>query len=141
MQEIRQFGWIYYIPDGDLPEFDNNKIGKWMYFFRDRQGFEFAREMCKLAVSSGIVREAKVADSVLEGVACFYTEADDLGTQKKIISFFIDHGMIRKTKAGKFYNISFKFDRQTDEGAYGEDFQAELKLADFIDLSTGKWIR
>ncbi len=141
MQELRLFGWIYYTLDGDIPEFDTNKVGKWMYFFKDRQGFEFAREMCQLAVSGGVVKEAKVADSVIEGVSCFYTEADDIETQKKIISFFIEHSMIRKTKAGKFYNISFKFDRQTDDGEYGSDFQAELKLADFIDLSTGKWIR
>ena len=141
MQALRQLGWIYYIPDGNIPEFDTDKVGKWMYFFRERQGFEFAKKMCKLAVSSGVVREAKVADDVGEGVACFYTEADDIETQKKIISFFIEHNMIRKTKAGKFYNISFKFDRQTDAGAYGSEFQAELKLADFIDLSNGRWIR
>ena len=91
MQEIRIPGWIYYI-HGDTPtQFDESKVGKWMYFFKDHFGYEFAKSMCKLAVENGILKEAKVSCDSSQGVSCFYSEADDLETQKRIISFFIDH--------------------------------------------------
>ena len=59
---------------------------------------------------------------------------------KRIIKYFLDHEMIRRTKTGKLYNISFKLDNQTDAGAYGNDFKAELKLDNLINLNTGEWI-
>ncbi len=141
MQELHIPGWFYYIPDGPPPQYDDDKVGKWMYFYRDPQGFEFARKMCKLAVESGVLKEAKVSESPFQGVSCFYTEADDFDTHRRIINFFIEHNMIRKTKDGKLYNISFKYDRQTDAGEYGSDFKAELKLSEFINLQTGKWLK
>ena len=46
-----------------------------------------------------------------------------------------------KTKTGRLYNISFKFDDQTRAGEYGADFKGAIKLAQFIDLNTGEWIK
>jgi hypothetical protein len=46
--------------------------------------------------------------------------------------------MIRKTKTGKLYNISFKYDSQTHNGEYGNEFSSEIKLKDFVNLETGK---
>lgn len=57
------------------------------------------------------------------------------------INYFIENGLIRRTKAGKLYNISFKLDSQTLDGQYGSDFQSEIKLANFVNLETGEWIR
>lgn len=47
--------------------------------------------------------------------------------------------MIQKTKTGKLYTISFKHDDQTRAGEYGEMFQSEIKLEQFLDLYTGEW--
>lgn len=50
----------------------------------------------------------------------------------------LDNGLIRKTKSGKLYSISFKYDSQTYAGKYkGCGFTGEIKLADFVDLETG----
>ena len=141
MQELHIPGWIYYVKDGKRPTYDINKIGKWMYFYRNNEGFEFARNMCRLSIKSGITTESKVSDDKFQGVSCFYCESDDLKTHKKIIDFFLEHKMIRKTKAGKLYDISFKLDLQTDAGLYNKSFQPELKLSEFVDLYTGRWIR
>jgi len=48
--------------------------------------------------------------------------------------------MIRRTKAGTLYNISFKLDDRTRAGAYGDDLKAELKLESLMDLKTGEWL-
>ena len=64
---------------------------------------------------------------------------DDIEGHRKILQFFLDNDLIRKTTKGKLYNIAFKLDEQTKRGEYGEDFVAELKLDSFIDLETGKW--
>lgn len=53
----------------------------------------------------------------------------------------LDNGLIRKTKSGKLYNISFKYDSQTYEGKYkGSGFAGEIKLADSVDLETGEFV-
>ena len=47
----------------------------------------------------------------------------------------------RKTKSGKLYNISFKYDSQTYAGkCKGSGFAGEIKLADFVDLETGEFV-
>lgn len=86
-----------------------------------------------------IVWEAKCSDSY-DGVACFYLNIDDIERHKRILQYFLDHDMIRRTKTGRLYNISFKLDNQTMAGAYGDDFKAELKLENLMDLNTGKWL-
>ena len=55
--------------------------------------------------------------------------------------FMMDNELILKTKTGRLYNISFKFDDQTRAGEYGADFKGVIKLAQFIDLNTGEWIK
>ena len=101
MRVIKNSAWVYYLADTD-PHFDETKVGKWMYFFGDRQ---FVEKIC---------REA--------------------------IEFFIKNDLIRKTKKGKLYNISFKHDTQTLAGEYGDDYHSDIKLEEFVNLETGKWI-
>ena len=48
--------------------------------------------------------------------------------------------MIAKTKTGKLYNISFKLDRQTLAGEYGENYNGTIKLEQFLNLQTGEWL-
>jgi len=107
-----------------------------MFFFGDRK---FVEEICVKAIKEEAILECKHTDAET-GVACFYLEGDDMEAHRKILSFFINNGLIRKTKTGKLYNIGFKFDDQTRAGEYGGDFKAELKLDRFVDLNTGEFI-
>lgn len=132
----RGLGWIWYIGD-NTDKFERDKCGKWMYYFDNR---DFAAQICEEAVKTGIVEEAKYADADT-GVCCFYLNCDDIDAHKKVISYFLEKRLIKKTKAGKLHNISFKLNSQTRAGQYGEDFQGTIKLADFIDLDTGNWIK
>ncbi len=134
MQTVKLGPWIYYL-SGKEEILDEHKCGKWMYFFADK---ERAASLCKSAIDENVVYECKHSDAE-DGVACFYLNGDDIENHKRVIQFFLDNDLIRKTKAGKLYNIGFKFDDQTRAGEYGGDFKAEIKLEKFLDLNTGKW--
>lgn len=134
MKQIKQFGWVYYL--ADHTNLDTHKTGKWMYFFNDGL---FVSKLCEDAVRNNIVVESKHTDGE-EGVACFYLNHDDIDAHKRTINFFLDNNLIRRTKAGKLYDISFKFDDQTRAGEYGDAFQSDIKLSRFINLSSGEWI-
>lgn len=135
VEKMKMCGWVFYLGDG-YQNLDEKKVGKWMHFFNN---VEFAEEVCSKAIASDVCVESKHSDAV-EGVCCFYLNGDDIEAHKRVIRFFIENGLIRKTKAGKLYNISFKYDAQTDAGQYGENFVAEIKLDQFVDLATGKFI-
>lgn len=135
MRIIENIAWIYYLSDIDS-DFDNRKIGKWMYFFNDRP---FVEKICKKAIEKNIVLDCKHSNDD-SGVSCFYLNDDDIETHKKVITFFIENNLIRKTKEGKLYNISFKHDDQTIAGEYGKDYSSNIKLDNFINLETGEWI-
>ena len=135
MRVIKNPAWVYYLTDKD-PDFDNSKVGKWMYFFGDRA---FVENVCEAAIEEGIVEECKHSNDN-EGVSCFYLNDDDIEGHRRVIEFFIKNGLICKTKKGKLYNISFKHDTQTLAGEYGEDYHPDIKLEEFINLETGEWI-
>lgn len=128
-------GWIFYL-SGEVSRLDRHKCGKWMYFFNHK---EFAVQICEEAVANGICMEAKHTDAI-EGVCCFYLNCDDVEGHRRILSYFIKNGLIRKTKTGKLYNISFKLDDQTRAGEYGFGFHSEIKLEQFVNLNTGEFI-
>ncbi|WP_160684327.1 hypothetical protein [Clostridium sp. C2-6-12] len=134
MEIIQRGGWVYYV--GDNNQFDSNKVGKWMYFFKDKK---FVAKICEDAVKKNIVNQSKHSDEET-GVACFYLNCDDIETHNKIISYFIENNLIQKTKSGRLYNISFKLNTQTSAGEYGDEFKSEIKLSKFINLDTGKWL-
>ncbi|MDR0325481.1 MAG: hypothetical protein LBI19_05225 [Oscillospiraceae bacterium] len=134
MKKYKIANWVCYI--GDDQSFDDNKVGKWMYFFSDKK---LVDKFCKDAIKNKIVVHSKYSDAD-EGVACFYLHYDDIETHKKLLHFFIDNNLIRKTKAGRLYNISFKLDNQTRAGEYNKEFHSEIKLSKFVDLDSGKWI-
>lgn len=126
--------WIYCISD-ECKSLPKDKCGKWMYFFDNKA---FVSKICEKAIEEKVVLETKYNDDET-GVACFYINGGEVDSHKKVIEFFLTNNLIKKTKAGKFYNISFKYDKQTREGQYGENFKGEIKLDQFIDLKTGKW--
>lgn len=126
--------WVFYLSKY-YSILDENACGKWMYFFND---VAFAKEICEKAITEGICYEAKHSNSS-EGVCCFYVNGDDAEGHRRIITFMIQNNLIRKTKTGRFYDLSFKYDQQTNRGEYGDCFEGSIKLNQFIDLSTGKW--
>lgn len=133
-------GWLWF-DSGAERNIDKNKVGKWMVFFSDQ---DFAIDICEQAMSENICYRCKCTDLSVRneqnGVICFYLEGDDIESHRKVIEFMIKNNLIRKTKAGKLYNISFKFDRQTRAKEYGDSFAAEIKMDQFIDVNTGDWI-
>jgi len=69
------------------------------------------------------------------------TNGNDRESHKRVLSYMLENGLIRKTKTGKLYNISFKFDSETYAGKYkGSGFSGKIKLADFVDLESGEFI-
>ena len=128
-------GWVFYFkaPLKDL----GRDVGKWMYFFSDR---EFAKKICHNAIEQGIVTECKHSDAG-DGVCCFYIKGSDNKAHKRVIQYFLDNNLIRRTKAGKLYNIAFKYDAQTIAGKYGDDFKAKITLDQFLNLYTGEWLK
>lgn len=140
----KDFAWIRYQDEG--MQFDEKKVGKWMsYFANDFDAIDYVADVCKEAVESGIVTAAKHSNlngiiGPPSGVACFYLHGDDVEGHKKVIAFLLKKNLIRKTKGGKYYNISFKYDYQTTDGQYGKDFEGEIKLDQFINLLTGEWL-
>lgn len=126
-------GWTFYM-SGKESNLDRHKCGKWKHFFNNKK---FAVHICEEAVANGICEEAKHTDAA-EGVCCFYLNCDDNEGHKRVLSYFIKNDLIRKTKAGKLYNISFKLDDQTRAGEYGSGFHSEIKLEKFVNLNTGE---
>jgi len=134
VQKLRRSGWVFYI--GDDSTLDDSKTGKWMYFF---SSLPFVREICERAVAEGVVEEAKHSDAP-EGVACFYLNCDDMAAHRRTITFFLENDLIRRTKTGRLYDISFKLDSQTISGEYGAAFHSDIRLSTFLDLNTSEWI-
>lgn len=135
--------WVrYFIKDKNFEEI---KVGKWMYFFKKDELLR-ADELCRKAIEQNVVSSCKhthfdVFGELETGVCCFYLHFDDNEGHKKVLKYFIDNNMIPKTKAGKYHNISFKKDEQTLSREYGDAYYSEIKLEQFIDLFTGKWIK
>lgn len=107
-----------------------------MYFFYNR---DFVDRVCSEAVERKIVNSAKYSNDI-KGVACFYINGDDLVAHKRVLNYFFEKHLIPKGKYSKFRDISFKFDSQTLLGKYGKDFHARIRLSDFVDLETGRWL-
>lgn len=133
-------GWYYYYTEEENL-LEDHKCGKWMCFFKDQ---EFAKDICEKAISEKVCYECKCRDMEFAdsetGVICFYLNGDDIENHHRIIQFMLRNNLIQKTKKGRLYNISFKFDNQTRAGEYGADFEGAIKLAQFVDLDTGEWI-
>jgi hypothetical protein len=136
MQKLIVDEWIYYINENIENDEDSHSIGKWMYFFDD---IHFVSEICEKAIEQNVVKEVKHSN-LPKGVVCFYIDGKDIEEHKKVLKFFLANRLIQKTKKGKYYNISFKYDFQTRAGEYGDDYRPIIKLEQFIDLDTGRWI-
>lgn len=135
MDVINFGGWIFYRNE-NYPKFDSDKVGKWMYFYDDRN---FVTKICKKAIEEHIVEEVKHSDDE-KGVVCFYLHCDDVEAHRRVLSYFLENNLIRRTKNGRLYNISFKLDKQTLNKQYGDEFHSDIKLENFINLDTEEWL-
>jgi hypothetical protein len=70
-------------------------------------------------------------------VICWYCN-DDTNSLKLLAKYLVDNNLVQKTKDGKLYNVSFKYDDQTRNGEYGDSFTAKITLSDLMDLYTGE---
>lgn len=133
-------GWCWFETDNEQ-YLDRDKCGKWMHFFSDQA---FAQGICQKAIDEQVCYKCKCTDMELTGeptgVICFYLNGDDIENHKRVISFMMANNLIQKNRDGKYYNISFKYDAQTRAGDYSTNFKGQIKLEQFIDLQTGKWI-
>ena len=140
MQMAHSGGW-YWFSNGEEDKLISEKCGKWMYFFTDQIE---AMKLCQLAINSNVCYLCKCSDlaeqGTPQGVLCFYQNVDDIKNHKYILAFMLKFNLIKKTKTGRLYDISFKLDSQTKAGEYGADFEGKIKLSHFIDLYTLKWI-
>lgn len=144
---VKSFSWIWFINKERIHDIDPVQCGKWMFFFSP---FKTALmdDIVGTAVLDGFVVEAKysnpetlIAAGSKQGVCCFYLNGNDRESHKRVLSYMLENGLIRKTKTGKLYNISFKFDSETYAGKYkGSGFSGKIKLADFVDLESGEFI-
>mgnify|MGYP000846725320 CR=1 FL=1 len=136
--------WIFYQAD----HADGSDIvGKFLTYGR-RLVTEGVGATIRKAIESGVIDHAKHSNTESghinrnarnpdEYVVCWYS-SDNRDRLQSLAEFLVENGMVRKTQGGRLYNIAFKYDSQTRAGEYGEGFVAEIKLADFIDLDTGK---
>ena len=128
-------GWCWYITE-KAKLLERHKCGKWMYFFNDQ---EFAMNICEKAITEKVCYECKCTDIELtgaeSGVICFYLNGDDIENHHRVIQFMMDNKLIQRTKTGRLYNISFKFDDQTRACEYGDGFESRIKLEQFINLN------
>lgn len=135
--------WVYYYSENYTNnEVTYDSIGKWMYFFKS-DIISDVMDICQQAVEDSACESCKhtnVEETGLPtGVICFYCDGFNINAHKNILNFMLKHNLIQKTKTGKLYNISFKFDNQTRNHEYGNNFKGFIKLADFLDLMSGKF--
>lgn len=156
-QPLSRDGSIVRIADNDFIWFLNKKTkntlqpehcGKWMHFFASKN-CDYVDQAVGGAVLCGAVAAAKYSGPLFlksfgtqSGMCCFYLNDNDTQGHIRILSYMMEHGLIPKTKTGRFHNISFKYDSQTYAGENSSSgFVGKIKLADFVDLETGRFLK
>lgn len=95
------------------------------------------KEKLKELIGSGFIPLVKYPSTPKRScVLCLYTTSDK-NEMANLCKFMIDNGIIRKTSNGEYKNLSYKKEEQTKNDKYGDKFNADIKLSDFINLETG----
>ncbi|MED1012110.1 hypothetical protein [Bacillus mycoides] len=141
---VRRRGWCWY-GTGTFKETDN--VGKFVMVVKDDISSEM-QELIIKAIEQGITTLVKHTDPDTAGfnpfvkdgsLAIMWYSTDEKENLKKLAKFLIDHGLVPKNKNGNYRNISFKYDEQTRNGEYGEEFKASISLKDLMDVATGEF--
>ena len=142
---IRKMGGCCWYGTNTFRETDN--VGKFMTFVQDDISNEM-QELILKAIKQGVTPLVKHTDPDMlafnsyardGSLAIIWYSTDDENALKGLAKFLIDNGLVSKTKAGKYYNISFKYDKQTRNGEYGEQFKPSISLKDLMDLNSGEF--
>ncbi|MED4052951.1 hypothetical protein P4654_02095 [Niallia taxi] len=144
----RTGGWCYYGTNTvQNPAFkDTDNVGKFMTFGK---GFitDGMQKLILKAIEQGITPLIKHTDTnarefLLSSdgswVIIWYS-TDKENDLKKLAQFLMDNSLVPLTKSGRYYNIPFKYDEQTRNGEYGDQFKASISLKDLMDLNTGEF--
>ncbi|MCY8152600.1 MULTISPECIES: hypothetical protein [Bacillus subtilis group] len=145
----RDLGWCYYgIDTTQYPAFkETDKIGKFMTYGKGDLSNE-TQELILKAIKQGITPLIKHTNmDTLEfnprskngsWVIVWYS-TDEEKALKGLAKYLIENGLVQKTKSGKYYNLPFKYDEQTQNGEYGEQFNPSISLKNLMDLNTGEF--
>ncbi|KAA0748545.1 hypothetical protein DN401_27440 [Bacillus sp. BF2-3] len=141
---VRRGGWCWYGAN-TFKETDN--VGKFMTFVKGDISDEM-QELILKAIEQGATRLVKHTDPntigfnpfVKDGsLAIIWYSNDEEENLKGLAKFLIDNALVPKNKNGNYRNISFKYDKQTRSGEYGEEFKASISLKDLMDVATGEF--
>ena len=129
--------WTFVERDSVIQDFD----GFWQIYAPK----EFTEELIQYladAISDGALESCRVDTSYqLDTTVCLlHCNSKDRNAMKDILKYLMATNKIPKTKAGKLYNISYKFNAQSQAGLTGDKFVALIKLEDFVDLYTGEFL-
>ena len=123
-----------------------------VHHYREFDGFwqiyapnEFTEDLIQYlvdAVEHGALDSGRVDTSYQkESTVCLlHCNSKDHEAMKDILKYLMATNKIPKTQAGKLYNISYKFNAQSQAGLTGDKFVALIKLEDFVDLYTGEFL-
>lgn len=136
-----KFGfWKCYRSKG-APAKSPKTVGKWTYQFSDERA---AMRICEEALQEGVCLECRCTDisktKMPTGVVCFYVNGDDVEEHRRVIDFMLAHGLIQKTSAGNYCDLVFKFDDATCIQSRDKNLARRVRLADFVDLTSGEWL-
>ncbi|MFC7784246.1 hypothetical protein ACFQWC_07065 [Rossellomorea sp. GCM10028870] len=124
---------------------DTDNVGKFTTFTNEIT--EDLQGKIVKAVHEGSAKLVKHSDPTIDksmyrgagqGEAVIWYSTDKKEDLTKLVEYLIENNLIQKTKTGKLYNISFKYDTQTRNNEYGDNFVAQIKLADLVNLATGE---
>ncbi|GEN46725.1 hypothetical protein [Alkalibacillus haloalkaliphilus] len=147
--DYRLGGWCYYGKNNSQsPAFKKtDNIGKFMTYGKGDLSNEL-QELILKAIKQGVTPLVKHNDLEMLGfnprstdgswVVIWYSN-DERENLKSLANFLIDHELVPKTKSSRYYNISFKYDNETRNDEYGEQFKPSIKLEDLMDLNTGEF--
>lgn len=137
--------WCWYRAENEDKE--NKIVGKFMTFYKGPIDGELQKVILE-ALAEGATPLVKHTNPKTMGLnpnpryrdssTIIWYSSDDKESLQKVVGFLIKNNLIRKTKTGKLYNISFKYDAQTIMGEYGDDFTGVIKLEDLVNLNTGE---
>ncbi|WP_226545761.1 hypothetical protein [Bacillus thuringiensis] len=137
-------GWCWY-GTNTFKETDN--VGKFTTYVKDDISDEM-QELILKAIEQGATPFVKHNNpdtldfnpfSKKGSLAIVWYSTDEKEALKRLAKFLVDNGLVPKTKAGKYYKISFKYNKQTRNGEYGEQFKPSITLEDLMDLNTGEF--
>ena len=129
--------WTFVELNPHYSEFD----GFWQIYAPN----EFTEDLIQYlvdAIEYGALDSGRVDTSYQrESTVCLlHCNSKDRNAMKDILKYLLATNKIPKTQAGKLYNISYKFNAQSQAGLTGDRFVALIKLEDYVDLYTGEFL-